>query len=1725
MKNHFPKPSSLGGHHFLGESVIWGHHFNYSKRKGSGLQKFVFARADKMHHRVCVVLEYWGRRLYGSFADAGAFWQYYSTFKGKRCFYWINRSFELQEEVSLLHLDVEWLTDQPDPLAEQKLNTICEAVQASLPMTVEILREDLSRRKFQSRWKNSFHLYPMVTLEHNSENCMRTFVKKKVWPKLEQRRDMHCPFSKKPILDLDIYTKNRVFRVPGSSKYEEYVAVKMPSRDFFMRTKMADRLSTPQLTTNWIRSMGCILNRMGKRLAKKNSVDVKESYSRKKKRRLIPSVNMSCAQDKAASFQKTTSESLVNTMLIDPLPRTRKIEQQKVAVVVPRQISSSYRWFEQVGHTPGPCPISRDPNQYPGRRSSNKASSVPQPNQMWKTSFVSNPSEIEYDSQPMKKQRREVQTSIRQIISESSKSKIVLDRIWCPVSGCGNFGGRGYKRSYIVKHLNSHTEILKARAEEREKVAKVLREFSGHICCKNCCFVVGQANDGGLCKSCAKKCIRETGPVAPNLAEEQKQKLVDRIRSANRTRLRILSDIPKSLRSLWGDCVSAILLEFAKAKTELESFTALEKWVKLKSALVLPLKGGKQRFSANVKFHSHQMELLFSGEHEECWRKATVIEKERQKLIKKKKQSRNITSANELLGTENVSFHSNNDNNPNSLEKSNETLTKVQKNTYKRAKNYVNLGELSKAMTSLRSNGIAEVTDSVLVQLQAKHPRRPREVKLPSLEQVRMDKEEFIEDEESKEESEENRLEFSKSVSDVINSVLPSVVVGAAQILQAAKKARRLTSGGLQQITPWLLKRALLADSKQEGAIAAGRLATRWAKGDFDKTLGELVAESQLIALYKDESHTDVRPIGVGCSLRRLLTRACCSEIQAQIVSHVRGSQLGVLKGGYEVGVHAMRELTIQARKNGWVIMLLDFENAFNTVDRNLMLRLASAHCPELVKLTLWLYGREPHLVTTRGDTVKSSTGTQQGCTLSNPLFALTMEFFAQKIRKIGGLRVKQFFWDDSALVGTPAAVVIAAGIIQKLSPETGLNLKWKKCHLHGTPDVIEKCKLMLAPSFSSDITFHPTLNMIYLKAPIGSNEFAAIWLNCKLKELKDVVSVIVQMPHSHEACTLLRCCGAECRVTYLMRILPPRQIHDFMLKFNKILRKGFEKLIGTTLSEKWWRLAQLTPKFGGMSMRSGLTTYGAQHLVSLAKSAAEVERIVGKYDVLQLAKRETQSWLNHACSDGFDIEEVVAKHRAARHDNELGHQGSQIRYSIAQTCELHEHKKVLTLMSREEKIHIEAHSGPDHRWVTLLPLTFKRYNYTSAVFIASARRRLRLDVLRMEKQCTFCKWCRCDVKGDHAVMCSGGASRILRHNNIRDIIAKAVRDVGLRTDIEHGGGLGDQRRPGDVIVYNWCGGKHLLIDVAVINPLAISHSYDLVKDGVGSVGSPATAYETVKRNIYPDLDYTIYDFVPFVVETCGGIGDAARSFCKELRRRRAEKIFGEVSGEEEWRRYGDPLLTAINVEVQRFNSQMILERKPVPENLIESCLVKSEMALAKRRAMVRDKIRAKKKSECSFTPRPEENQLKAKSGRGVNMIARGESMNVTINLKQPLKQLPKDDRILEGTTGAKIQRQRFWEDDPPDPPDPPSALFSQHNTRIRDSEAWERTMAVKLKTTGQSTSTKVKVLYSQRSSKSTGETAMEVDYTQPDLPIHWEPPEVQRFEEKPEYLEPSHLE
>ena len=120
------------------------------------------------------------------------------------------------------------------------------------------------------------------------------------------------------------------------------------------------------------------------------------------------------------------------------------------------------------------------------------------------------------------------------------------------VTGCKNNGGKGYASSYFRSHLISHKTVLLRSAEEREKVTQELQKYGNRVLCKSCCMVVVYTNNNWLCNSCAT--LDEAGEVSKDLSNMERDCLISKIRQANRFHLRILNEIPKSLRKLWSDC-------------------------------------------------------------------------------------------------------------------------------------------------------------------------------------------------------------------------------------------------------------------------------------------------------------------------------------------------------------------------------------------------------------------------------------------------------------------------------------------------------------------------------------------------------------------------------------------------------------------------------------------------------------------------------------------------------------------------------------------------------------------------------------------------------------------------------------------------------------------------------------------------------------------------------------------------------------------------------------------------------------------------------------------------------------------------------------------------------------------------------------------------------------------------------------------------------------------
>ena len=241
-------------------------------------------------------------------------------------------------------------------------------------------------------------------------------------------------------------------------------------------------------------------------------------------------------------------------------------------------------------------------------------------------------------------------------------------------------------------------------------------------------------------------------------------------------------------------------------------------------------------------------------------------------------------------------------------------------------------------------------------------------------------------------------------------------------IFVVASRAKKSTGGGLCQLTPWHLRSAILNSAGNKCAKILAQWANRWARGEFDTNLGAVLAMSRLVPIYKDWKTNDVRPVACGSAIRRLMGRALAEKIRRRVEGLTEDHQLGLKKTGYEIGVHSARHLAKLSPLCGKVILLLDFENAFNRVDRALLLELAIALVPEAASVLWWLYEKETLLVTNRGDQVTCSTGVMQGCPFAAIAFALVVKWLITQMTH-PGLDEKQFFMDDGLLWGTPEAV------------------------------------------------------------------------------------------------------------------------------------------------------------------------------------------------------------------------------------------------------------------------------------------------------------------------------------------------------------------------------------------------------------------------------------------------------------------------------------------------------------------------------------------------------------------------------------------------------------------------------------------------------------------------------------------------------------------------------
>lgn len=159
-------------------------------------------------------------------------------------------------------------------------------------------------------------------------------------------------------------------------------------------------------------------------------------------------------------------------------------------------------------------------------------------------------------------------------------------------------------------------------------------------------------------------------------------------------------------------------------------------------------------------------------------------------------------------------------------------------------------------------------------------------------------------------------------------------------------------------------------------------------------SVSPLLYRALLIALRKKDG--GIRPIAIGCTLRRLCCKIISTRIQEETGTKLRPVQLSYgTRGSAETGVHATRRFFDSNSDRVKAMLKIDFKIAFNMIHRQRVMQATYEFMPDYAPFFWSCYGQPSKPVFGR-DTILSQRGVQQADPLGPALFVLTTHALAQ---------------------------------------------------------------------------------------------------------------------------------------------------------------------------------------------------------------------------------------------------------------------------------------------------------------------------------------------------------------------------------------------------------------------------------------------------------------------------------------------------------------------------------------------------------------------------------------------------------------------------------------------------------------------------------------------------------------------------------------------------------
>ena len=497
-----------------------------------------------------------------------------------------------------------------------------------------------------------------------------------------------------------------------------------------------------------------------------------------------------------------------------------------------------------------------------------------------------------------------------------------------------------------------------------------------------------------------------------------------------------------------------------------------------------------------------------------------------------------------------------------------------------------------------------------------------------------------------------------------------------------------------------------------------------------DGSLEALLA-SRLVPLDKQPG---LRPIGVGEVLRRIAGKVVMSVTREDVIKSSSKSQMCGRKAGSEAAIHAMKQMYENERSDA--VILVDAANAFNNVNRNVLLHNISIICPAISTFVKNCYVTPARLFVIGGLEISSREGTTQGDPLGMAIYALAITpLLNLMIASIGNQYNKMAaFADDVSAAGKLPALRKWWDELIRIGPMYGYLPQPTKSWLIVKTDKEEEARECFEGT-GIQITVEGER---HLGAVIGSEEYKEGYVRTIIEkwvnEITMLADIATTQPQAAYACFVQ---GYQHKLTYFLRTIPGLEVN--LVPLEEVIRHRFIPAItgGHLVNDAERILLSLPPRLGGLG-------------IQIFTETARIE-----YD--------------NSCHMTLNLKNLIL---------DMNEEGGKTKHQLQSERRQRHREKLESIradMSDSEKRQNEANreSGVSN-WLTTLPLKEWGYELNKQQFWDAIRVRYNWNLERLPTECI----CGSRFDLSHAFSCKKGGMVSLRHNELRDITAGLMKEV-----------------------------------------------------------------------------------------------------------------------------------------------------------------------------------------------------------------------------------------------------------------------------------------------------------------------------------------------------------